>query len=62
MRINKHNSDEQITKNSDINYRDKAWLKVPYSSKKRYFIIQKKGLVNWYMVLVQSYNVASDSL
>ena len=29
-------------------------LKAPYPSKNIHFIIQKKGLINWYTVLIQS--------
>ena len=42
-----------------------AWhfleLKAPYSSKID-ILLSKKGLMNWYMVLIQSYKVAPDSL
>ena len=36
-------------------------LKAPYSSKID-ILLSKKSLINWYMVLMQSYIVAPDSL
>ena len=51
MKINKHNSDEQITKRIQtlITYRDIAWLKAPYSSKTD-ILLSKQDLVSYTII------------
>ena len=51
MKINKHNSDEQITKRIQtlITNRDIAWLKAPYSSKTD-ILLSKKDLVSYTII------------
>ena len=51
----------EMTMSSTFSGITMARLKAPYSSKID-ILLSKKGLINWHMVLIQSLNVAPDSL